>query len=120
MKKILLIDDTWQILEELRDILEMENYVIATSCNSEDGLSKMKFEKPDLIITDIQMPGISGLELVSHLNTKDEFKNIPVVVLSANTSDKCVNEAMALGASGFLKKPCSIEELLRMIDVLIN
>jgi CheY-like chemotaxis protein len=120
VKKILLIDDTVQILEELKDILEMENYEIVTSSSAEEGLSQIVLEIPDLIITDIQMSGISGLELVRNLRSYDGYKDIPVLILTANVSRANVKEAKSLNMQGFLKKPCSIEELLNMVDRAIN
>lgn len=120
MKKILLIDDTPHILEGLRDILEMENFEIIAAKNAQEGLDKINSEKPDLIITDILMPGISGLELLKRIKKSDQTKDIPVIILSANADSENIDIAKSLKADFYLKKPCSANELLMTVNKLIK
>ncbi len=120
MKKILLIDDTVAILEEVKDILEMEGFDVDTAKSATEGLLKLKADDHALIITDLRMPGLSGLELLEILKENPETDHLPVVLLSANAEEENIKKATELKAAGYLKKPCSAEVLLEKINNLIN
>ena len=66
---------------------------------------------PDLIILDINLPEVSGLDMLEFLRRRPEWKNLPVVVLSSETADAIVDKALELGADSYVKKPVTIEEL---------
>ena len=68
-------------------------------------------ERPDLFILDINMPGVSGIDLLEFLRRRKDFKNIPVVMLSTEAADVTVDQALALGADAYVTKPVALEEL---------
>ena len=68
-------------------------------------------ERPALLLLDINMPEVSGLELLEFIRSRSQFHDLPVLMLSSNATDTEIDEAMKLGASGYLVKPISLEEL---------
>ncbi len=71
---------------------------------------------PDLMILDINMPEVSGLDLLEFVRRRREWKDLPVLMLSTEAADVTVDRAMALGANGYVTKPVTIEELQRALD----
>jgi len=114
--KILLIDDTLSLLDEVRDILAMEGHEVITATNGFDGLSKVSADKPDLIITDLIMPEMNGYKLIEKIKSIDKFKSLPIIVLSAQAAKENKEMAMKLDAKKYLTKPCSAIELIDAIE----
>lgn len=115
-KKILVIDDTLKLLEELRDILAMEGFDVITATDAYSGMTKVAKEKPDLIITDLNMPEMHGFDLITKLKSLQKSEHIPIIVLSGDEDDAVVKRAFNLKADLFIKKPCSVDELLTSIE----
>jgi DNA-binding response OmpR family regulator len=116
-KKIMLVEDTPDLLENLTDTLRMEGYEVMTATNGVEALDVLALHIPDLIITDLLMPKMDGFVLVSKIKTIKSLENVPVLIFSAKPiGDKEVSE---LGANHYLKKPCPIENLLKSISNLI-
>ncbi len=120
MKRVLLVDDTLHILEELRDILEMEGFEVDTAIDAREGLTKLGAKIPDLVITDLRMPKMSGMEFLAEIKKTESYKDLPVIILSANAEKENIDKAKELKASGYLKKPCSVEDLLDAINNVID
>ena len=118
-KKILVVDDTLHVLEEVRDILEMENFEVIAATNAIEGMLKLSKETPDLVITDLRMPGLTGFDLLGRVKSMDLDKEIPVIVLSANADKENIKKAISLKASHYLKKPCSADELIDTVRTII-
>jgi CheY-like chemotaxis protein len=117
-KKILLVDDTPDIVENIREFLVIEDYKVLTALNGVEALAHLEKETPDLIITDLVMPEMDGFELINQLRSNDRYKQIPILVFSAKPvpADKLED----LGADKFVLKPSPPETLLVAIDGLIN
>jgi len=116
MKTIMIIEDNPMIHDKLIEILSMENYHTLHASNGLIALDMIKKELPDLIITDVVMPGIDGFQLISRLKNRIETNRIPIVVLSAKIGDKYQLKAKNVGAFEFLTKPVSVDKLLETID----
>lgn len=114
--KILLIDDTLSLLEEIKDILTMEGHEVHTASNGYDGLEKISKLMPDLVITDLIMPEMDGYQLIQKIKSLSKFKDTPVIVLSAQASKDNKDKAFTLNADKYLTKPCSIDHLLTAIN----
>jgi DNA-binding response OmpR family regulator len=109
--KILIAEDEPLILRTLELKLKKEGYQVIGCTDGLDALQKIDSEMPDLIITDIMMPYMSGLEVVRKVKQDNGQKNIPVIVLSTMGQENIVEEAFELGADDYLKKPFSLSEL---------
>lgn len=123
--KILVVDDEPDIVEFLRTLLESEDYAAISAENGEQGLAKIKEEKPNLIISDAVMPKMDGFHLLDALRKgASEFSEIPVLMLTSagRTYDKKVhagNIAVDRDADDYLDKPVNPERLLFKVKKLI-
>ena len=115
MPTILLIEDNRTICENTAEILEMEGYTIVTASNGKKGFKKTIELLPDLIICDILMPEMDGIELIAKLGLHSELKTIPVIFYSAKAEKKDIKEAMDLGAYDYIVKPSDLNDLLASI-----
>src|SRR5438270_3798244 len=113
-EKILVIDDSAQIRDFLaRQLLPREGYVCVTAADGRAGLEVLGREKPDLILTDMQMPRMSGLEFLQLLA---QYKvDIPVVMMTAHGSETIAIEAFRLGVKDYLVKPFTVDDVLTVI-----
>jgi DNA-binding response OmpR family regulator len=110
MKKVLVIEDERIMLKILEFRLKKDGYLVLVAEDGKIGLELIEKEAPDLIITDIMMPYVSGLEIVNHVKNILKLP-IPIIILSAVGLEKTVIEAFSLGADDFISKPFSPEEL---------
>jgi len=116
--RILVIDDEAGIRESLRMILEYEGYTCLLAATGEEGLAMARSEAPDLIFSDIKMPGLDGLEVLTRLKALDE--SLPVVMISGHGTVATAVEATKLGAIDFIEKPLSTERVLLTVRNAIN
>ncbi len=116
MKKILIIEDEKDIRETLKDILETKNYRVLLACDGNEGLLKTLKEKPDLIISDVLMPGFDGFQLLEHLSQSIEVEHIPVIFLTAKTQLEDFRTGLMLGAVDYIVKPFKTKELINSIE----
>ena len=108
--KILLVDDESGILESLGILFRGEGYEVLTSHTGKDALAQLAHDKPDLVITDIRMPGASGLDVMSF--AKEVDPELPVILMTAQASLQSAVKAVNEGAYYYLQKPFSNDELL--------
>lgn len=73
-------------------------------------------QRPDMMVLDINMPGVTGLDLLEFLRLRKEWKNLPVIMLSSEAADSMVDKAMELGADGYVMKPVTIDELEKVMS----
>ncbi len=120
---ILIIDDNIEIIQIIIDLLEDEypNYVFFSAINGEQGIRIAESRKPDLIIVDWDMPGISGIEVIRYLRRKHITNRIPIVMLTGVMIDS-VNLKMALdaGANDYLRKPIDEIELVARVKSMLS
>ncbi len=119
MKKILLVEDTAHLAEEVADILKMEGFEVRVATNGIHGLELISEAKPDLIITDLLMPGMDGFEFIRNVRSQPDLKSIPIVVLSAKTAQSDRISVIEAGADSFIQKPCKAHELIASINSLL-
>lgn len=117
--KILVAEDEPMLLKTIELKLRKEGYEVITCSDGRDAVAKIQESDPDMVITDIMMPYVSGLEIVSLLKNGRE-KIIPVIMLSAMEQEKVVMEAFDLGADDYITKPFSLNELAIRVKKLIN
>jgi two-component system nitrogen regulation response regulator NtrX len=113
-KKILIVDDEKSILQSVTDILEDEGFDVQTSLDGETSLKIMGEDLPDLVLLDIWMPGMDGLEVLKRI--KADWPFIPTVIMSGHGTIETAVKATRLGAYDFIEKPLSYEHLLLTIQ----
>lgn len=116
MKKILVIDDEADFVTLVAIRLQKAGYAVSFASEGNAGLAKAKAEKPDLILLDVLMPGLTGLETLRQLRGDPETRRIPVVMLSAKGDTDFILKAQELGCSDYLTKPFDDKELLATIE----
>ncbi len=116
--RILVIDDEAGIRESLRMILEYEGYTCLLAATGEQGLAMARSEAPDLVFSDIKMPGLDGLEVLTRLRAQDDA--LPVVMISGHGTVATAVEATKLGAMDFIEKPLSTERVLLTVRNALN
>lgn len=116
MKKILLIEDNEDVLNNTAEILELSNYSVETAVNGKEGLEKAIRIKPDLIICDIMMPVLDGYGVLHAVQKNDTIKNTPFIFLTAKTERADIRKGMELGADDYITKPFSGTDLLNAVD----
>ncbi|MCH7609896.1 MAG: response regulator [Chloroflexi bacterium] len=116
MRQAWIIDDDDEMNHAVRLMLELLDFEVLTYRAARPA-AKMLLDgrRPDLIVLDINMPEVTGMDFLEFLGMRAELKGLPVIMLSTEASDVRVNEAMKLGASGFVSKPVTIEELETVI-----
>jgi two-component system, OmpR family, KDP operon response regulator KdpE len=111
-QKILVIDDEPQIIRVMRQILSAHAFDIRTASDGEAGFELFNDWQPDLVITDLQMPNLNGLELCQKIR---RFSETPIIILSVKDDEKTIVEALDIGADDYVTKPFSTNELLARV-----
>ncbi len=104
MAKILIIEDDLAVAGIYQDLLEKDDYKVIVCSNGADGLSAARSEKPDLILLDVMMPNMDGIEVLRRLKADNDTDLIPVIVLTNVGVDEVQNEALSLGAARYIVK----------------
>jgi DNA-binding response OmpR family regulator len=118
IKKIVLAEDNSTLSLLLKFRLEKEGYKLLTAEDGKKAIEQIEEHKPDLILTDIMMPFISGLEVISHVRNKLNMQT-PIIVFSSAGQEEIVLKAFNLGANDFMSKPFSPNELVIRIKRLL-
>lgn len=116
-RNILVVDDEAQITRVLKTSLSSQGYGVRTAADGEEALQLMKDWPPDLIVTDLRMPNMDGLELCQHVRTQSR---VPIIVLSVKGEEAIKVEALDAGADDYVTKPFSINELLARIRAALR
>ncbi len=113
-EKILLVDDEKDIIEFLKYNLENEGFEVIAAYNGQEAIDKLSLN-PDLIILDVMMPKMDGYETCKQIRKKEEFKNTPVIFLTAKSSEIDEVYGLNLGADDFIQKPISPKKLIARV-----
>ncbi len=115
--RVLVIDDEPQILRALRTILTEKKFQVTTASRGEEGLTLAAANPPDLVILDLGLPDMDGIEVCAHLR---EWTQVPIIVLSVKDTERDKVAALDKGADDYLSKPFGIEELMARIRVALR
>ena len=116
-QRILLVDDEAQITRALRRSLTSHGYEVQVAADGAEALATFRLWQPDLVVADLAMPNMSGLELCRRLRA---ISAVPVIVLSATSEERAKVEALDAGADDYLTKPFGMDELLARLRVLLR
>ena len=120
MAKILVIDDEALIRTIMCDMLEGTGYKVVVASSGREGLQKAKVERPDCILLDIMMPDMDGYETCSALKADLDLAHIPVLLASASSDVRVVDQAERVGAFNVLQKPFRLEQLQHAVALALN
>ena len=116
MKNVLIVEDSKAIRSLIRIALEEEGGFFTSEANNGfEALKTLPSLKFDLIITDINMPDINGLELIGYVKSNPAYRDIPLIIVSTEKSEEDKKRGIALGAAGYVVKPFKKEELMAMV-----
>jgi DNA-binding NarL/FixJ family response regulator len=120
MIKILVVDDQTLMRDGLKTILDLEEdlQVVGTACNGREAYKLVKQVKPDVILMDIRMPILNGVEATKLI--KEEFKDISIIILTTFDTDDMIIEALACGADGYILKDIDGDRLIQSIKDCFN
>ena len=119
-KKIFIVDDSATMLMSVKSSLTMSGFMVETAGDGVQALTKLKAgHKPDLIITDINMPNMGGLELIKNVRALPGFRFTPILTLTTEGQSSLRDEGKRLGATGWLVKPVSGPDLVKVIKQVL-
>ena len=118
MSEIVIIEDTPDIAEGLRENLEAEGYSVEVAATGEEGLMRLRLHPPSLLILDLMLPGMDGFHVLRRL--RDEGFDMPVLILSARASEAEKVRGFRIGADDYVTKPFGLREVLARVDALMR
>ena len=119
-KKILIVEDNRMNLELATDLLEVAGYVIIQAETAEEGIKLARAESPDLILMDISLPNMDGLEATGILKQDPTTKDITVIALTSHAMKGDEEKALATGCSGYITKPIETREFPKAVACFID
>jgi DNA-binding response OmpR family regulator len=119
-KKILLVEDEKNIILGVSICLRTAGLQVEVAEDGVEALRKISESKPDLVLLDLVMPKLNGLDVLQSIKENPETRDIPVIILSARAQEEDIQRAMDLGASEYMAKPFKPAELLDVIDSVLN
>lgn len=114
---ILVVDDELEIVRALQRALKAHGYTVLTASSGEEAVDVVASERPDLVLLDLVLPGMSGLEVCRRLRAES---NVPIIVLSVKDAERDKVEALDLGADDYVAKPFGIEEVLARVRAALR
>jgi two-component system, cell cycle response regulator DivK len=117
---ILIVEDNEKNMKLARDILESRGYQIMAAITAEDGLEQVTKRLPDLVLMDIQLPGMNGIAALGKLREKDATKKIPVIAFTASVMPNDHYQIKEAGFDAFISKPINFKEFLATVAATIE
>jgi len=119
MKHIFLVDDSKTMLMSLEGILKKSGFQVSKAASGQDALNQLQRGKPDLMITDLNMPGMDGISLIKETRKLPGMRFMPILMLTTESQQSKRTEAKAAGATGWLVKPVKPDELVNVIKKVL-
>lgn len=119
-KKIIAVDDSESVREIVRDTLEQAGYEVDTAVDGVDALEKMKASQYRLLVTDLYMPRMTGLELITQVRKLENYKHTPILFLTTESHMDKKKQAKEAGATGWIVKPFVAEKLIRTVKKVLR
>jgi two-component system CheB/CheR fusion protein len=118
MTRVLLVEDSVDVLDLLQIELESRGYVVTALSNASAALAAAQHMAPDVIVSDLSMPGMDGFEFIQHIRKMPGLAHVPAIALTGSSLDKDVQTALAFGFTAHLTKPVEAEALARRVEQL--
>jgi two-component system chemotaxis response regulator CheY len=119
MPRIMIVDDVSSIRQIVTKVFQDVGYQVTEAAKGEEALDLAKIKRVHLVITDVEMPGMNGLELIKALRALKTYATTPILILARDASDGNIKKAESLGASGFIEKPFTPERLLSVVNQVL-
>ena len=119
-QKILIVDDELDALTALKIALEAENYNVVEAADGLSAIEKVKSEKPDIVLLDLMMPEIDGIEVCKRLKSDPQHKHVPIIMLTAKGEINDKIEGIEIGADDYVTKPFNLNELKARIKMVLR
>jgi two-component system response regulator VicR len=119
LKKILICEDEEILLTALKFRLQKQGYELTLSDNGESGKAAIQHDRPDIIVTDIDLPDVSGIDMVNYVRN-ELHEDIPIILITPLDNEQAILEAMLAGASDFVTKPFKPVELVLRIRCIFQ
>ena len=119
-KKIMIVDDSVSIRQMVHFTLKEAGYEIYECVDGSDAVYKVKLTKPDMFITDLNMPKMDGLELIKNLRAMAEFKFTPIIMLTTESQEEKKLEGKKVGATGWIVKPFNPAQLIAVVKRVLG
>ena len=119
-KKVLIADDEPNIVTSLEFLLNRGGYEVAIARNGEEALAMVETFRPDLILLDVMMPQRSGYEVCQRMRSREDWRHIKILMLSAKGREAEVSKGLSLGADAYVTKPFSNRELMASVRSLLG
>jgi CheY-like chemotaxis protein len=120
MAKVLVVDDELDIVETIRFVLESKGHEVLEANDGLEALERARRMNPDLILLDVMMPKMDGYRVCRLLKYDSQFRDIPVVMLTARTGPQDIQTGVEVGADEYLTKPFDLEEMIELVDRLTS
>lgn len=118
-KKVFIAEDEEDSFQSLKKLLTMSNFQVEGTTKSKEIISRVKSYQPDIILLDLLMPNLGGLEICEMLNNDKEIKHIPIIIISALGSETDIKKAYQLGAVDYITKPYDYKTVVNKINKFI-
>ena len=118
MRKLLIVDDEQGIVDEVKSYFEEEGYEVQTADTGKEGIETIGKFKPDIILLDMKLPDMSGLQVLKY--SKETFPATKIIVNTGYVDQNIIDESERLGRDAFLQKPFNLERLQLEIDALLG
>ncbi len=118
--KVLIVDDSELILAKITDVLEAEGYMVHTTSTSEDAFGEVLRKRPDILLLDIMMPGIDGIEICSNLKKNSLTKDIVIIIYSSKKDVELMDLCFKVGADRYVLKSSDTSLLTQTIKETVN
>ena len=119
-KRILIVEDNEKNLKLIRDLMVYAGYETMEAVTGEEGVEKANRESPDLVLMDIQLPGLNGIEALLQLRSNPLTENIPVVAVTASAMTEDEQRIQSAGFDGYLRKPIDIDHVLATVKEILE
>ena len=120
MKRVMTIDDSPSLRQMVALTLESAGYEVIEACDGKDAISKLSGREYHLFLTDLNMPGMDGIELTRKLRSMPEYKFVPVVLLTTESQQEKKMQGKAAGATGWIVKPFQPQDLLATVKRVVR
>ncbi len=119
-KVIMTVDDSASVRQMVAFTLKQGGYQVLEAADGVDALSKLDGSSVHMMFVDLNMPNMDGIELIKHVRAKQEFKFVPIIMLTTESQDKKKQEGKAAGATGWIVKPFKPDQLIGVISKVLR